>query len=1033
MAAIDKDPLRDRLKKLSDGQFEELLDRLEVDASYLRLQRPRSETIIDLFAVLDQEDFGLVRLDRCLQDLGFFKQFVPKGTYPIGEGLKQREEERERRAGPVEPEAFYTFRAEAAWLGIFRDWDAPRSFREELTRAVIENARQNRNFPAGAIVGPGGSGKSVALRRLGLDLADRSHSVWWVENPERFIRDGLPELVEVAGEERHFLLLDEAQSLEGEDVRRLKKELEKHRSIAIVLAGRSLGKFQSKRVPVFNPDGVADRVAILEKVAEIMPAWAATARQLAAEPLQKARLIRILVVLARGQDPVPQTLEDLEEKFLDILVADYERIRTKLPGLAKAVMAAAAVHEAGGFFSRETLIKLADSYQPGGQIPELLQDLENNPRWQLLSPLMSPDPKHDTWIFHHDELAEGLLEAGGEEENRFDDFYGDDAWRRTVLDRIVRYGSNYSSSYALAAFVRQSSRPIIDEKKAIKYINQLLDCGNNHHAYPLLIIDDALSLDGNKRVNLLLATARAIPTNQHIWQSIWGWIRKNNWDKKRRNQFLEQLYQAGCRDQEILVPFLKYLPKEKAQVFANEWLSNSQYLSNSQHLRLICECLARLGTNAKAQALQFLEEPSQNPVIVCRCLELLGTDARNQALQLLDDPHQHKGVICRCLELLGADAKDQALQLLDDPHQHKGVICRCLELLGADAKDQALQLLDDPHQHKGVICRCLELLGADAKDQALQLLNDPHQVSEVICRCLELLGADAKDQALQLLDDPHQHKGVICRCLELLGDEAIPFAIERMRSWAEVEPDVLARCFQIAGNTPAAQQAAEEILKAWDDDKRKIKDVHRICALRAPFDTDLRIQRAKEVLRDWHRQYRPLVTAALTAFWNRPDAVEGYCRAILNSWNHDISYRHKHKKKLKQPYEGHIIKALAHPTLQQQGESERRSRQMLRKEERSPGFLSPELKTKAEAICRGEILAWSGELEDGISLREGSANVLQSKAPDPTERPPKPPRRKRKLQPKKQKQPQPPQQKNNPPVEAWKQKLAQLQESDRDP
>ena len=296
--------------------------------------------------------------------------------------------------------------------------------------------------------------------------------------------------------------------------------------------------------------------------------------------------------------------------------------------------------------------------------------------------------------------------------------------------------------------------------------------------------------------------------------------------------------------------------------------------------------------------------------------------------------------------------------MLEDPATRPDVLCRCLDLLGEEAKDKAKKLLADPATPPEVLCRCLDLLGTEAKDEAKTLLADPATQREVLCRCLNLLGEEAKNEAKKLLADPATPPEILCRCLDLLGEEAIPFAVKRIRGWTDTNPALLVRCFQVAGATTEAQKAAEEMLTAWD---KRVPPMLRIAALRAPFDTPLRIQRAREVLDNWRQQYRPLVAAALMAFWNDADAVIEYCEAIISRWHKEISYRHKHRLP---EYDGHIIKALSHPALRQ--ESRKAVQNMLSVEAKRPGFLGAELRRQAENIMQGQWPSWS-ESEEGIS------------------------------------------------------------------
>jgi len=661
---ISRDKLFIRLELLTNSQFKAMLFRLDNDipASHLP-SGDASQTVcaIDLIRLLEQQSkLGL--LQRLLDELDWFKEFLPEGAYPVGQKLREREEARERQDMEeaeargeypedyrVTPEKFYTFKPEANWLGIFRGWDAPWTFHSELLQRVIDASRSRNNCPAAAIIGHGGSGKSVALRRLAIDLADQGYKVWWVKEAEQLLQFGLSKLAE-ADDSPQFLLVDDIHYLEDGYAKRYRRYLQKNRSLVLVVAGRGLPTAFRVRVGpgsgLFDPYDAGDRGLVLNKIADVIPKWADTAKELATEPLQKARLIRLLVVLARRKVP-PRNLEELEGFFLEILADDIDKIRSVLPGLADAVIDATAIREVGRDISRVTLIALADYRQPEKHIPTLLEDVIGNQRWKVLESLISHNPEYDTVQFHHDELAEGIILAGGE--NYLGSrIIGDDAWRREILDVVINRGSVFSSSYALSGFVRQYP-DIISQERALEYIRQLLAAGNGHHAYLRLIVDEAVDLEQQERLELLLAAARVIPFNPWLWGTVWVWIQRHYQKKEERGKVLEQLYQAGCKSFAILIPLLQHLPHKSACIIAKRLLKESEY-----------------------------------PDVLCTCLNLLGNEAKDDAKRLLNKS-EDKDVLCTCLKLLGNEAKDDAKRLLNKS-EYPDVLCTCLNLLGNEAK-----------------------------------------------------------------------------------------------------------------------------------------------------------------------------------------------------------------------------------------------------------------------------------------------------------------------------------------------------------
>ena len=905
---VDPNSLLEQLNKLTDSQREELLFRFDVDEAHLRTGVTKNQQNIDLIRLFQQQESGLHLLQNALREFAFFKGFIPAGTYPVGDELRQREEAREQDAmqaaatrgdapeyGKITPEKFYSFQRGTEWLGVFRQWDGPRSFRADLLETTIRNSRNRRNCPATAIIGHGGCGKSVALRRLALDLAEEGYKVWWAESPERLVEFGLDDFIDNENKPQ-FLLIDEIQDLDSSYVERLRRHLKKYPFLVLVVAGRSLPReLRLGTKDQFTPNEAADRVIILDKIAEVLPGWATAASQLKAESLREVRLVRILVVLARRQDPVPQTLEELEEVFLQILVDDLERIREQFPGLATAIVDGAVFREVGIVsLHRCALIALANYHQPHANIPTLFEQVTSNRRWDLLTSLLSFEPTQNYLLFHHAELAEGLLQASQE---GLIEPYVDNAYRRAILETSICLAVNSKGDTEISREIAEVSsellrcffyqlKNLVDPTIILDYIYQLLNAEVPHYAYFSLVVEDILDLTQEKRLEIFLIAARLVPRrqigNNTLWRSVLEWV-QDSYPENIQDKIFQQLYQAGCQSFVIL----------------NEWL------------------------------------------------------------QLLPR----------------GEAKEKARVLLTTPGQAHQVLCSCLALLGEEAKEEARALLTTPGQDQQVLCSCLELLGKEAKEEALVLLTTPGQAHQVLCSCLALLGEEAKEEALVLLTTLEQNPKVLCSCLALLGEEAKTFAQEKIKSWAETNSVVLARCFAVAGDTPEAEKAAEEILLRWQAGK-KLTSAHKIVALRAPFDTELRTEMALQVLKNWRAEYRPLVTSAFTAFWNDPDAVTDYCRQILRRWDGEIEYQHRNRhKNYRRRHDGHIIKALAHPSLRRQARAA--AKRMLQREKNAPGFLTPLLHQRAVETTQGQFPLWTGEEEETEPLQTHQMAVLR--------------------------------------------------------
>ncbi|MEG4252337.1 P-loop NTPase [Microcoleus sp. Pol10D4] len=929
---VDSHNLLEQLNKLLDSQQETLFSRLDVDKAHIRMNVTPSQKNIDLIQIFEQPGYGLERIQKALRDLSFFKEFMPPGTYLVGDELLQQEESREQKDMQaakargdepkdykITPEKFYSFQRGTEWLGVFREWDAPRSFRTELLKTTIKNSQnyRNRPCPATAIIGRGGSGKSVALRRLALDLVDEDYKVWWVENPQKLVDSGLDEFIDHEGQPQ-FLLIDEIQDMDTSYLKRLREDLRKYPFLVLVVAGRLLPrelKFgaKDKDKNQFIPNEATDRIIILDKIAEVLPAWEKMAYQLKAESLREARLVRILLVLARGQEPVPKTLEELEDVFLHILVDDLERIREQFSGLATAIMDAAIFRQLGmGGLYPSVLIALANDYQPCAKIPMLFQPVTDNPRWDVVNSLLSFDHSQSYFLFHHDELAEGLIQATSSEKKLIEP-YIDDSYRRAILDRTIGLAVNSKDNTEIAEvgsellrlFFLYKFKNALDSKTILQYINQLLDAKVAHYAYLSLVAENILDLTPEQRLEMFLIAAELVPTrqigNNILWRSVLKWVQDSYPENNIQDQILNQLYQAGCRSYVLMRGWLNNLGPTQAKLRAKEWIKDSQ-----EH-RILCRCLKLLGKEAQPEALKLLNEEGQNPQVICHCLALLGQEATEDARKLLNKPGQNPFVICRCLDLLGQEAKEDARKLLNKPGQHPFVICRCLELLGAEAKEKAHELLTTPGQNRDVICRCLELLGQEAKEKAHELLTTPGQ-----------------------------------------------------------DPQVLCRCITVASDTPEAQKVVEEILLRWQAGEN-LNFAYKNAALRVPFDTKLQKEMALQVLYKWRAEQRLLVASALTVLCNDPDAVIDVCTQILRRWDQEIEYQLLNKRKCPERNDVHIITALAHPNLRKQARAV--AIKMVQKEADSPGFLTPLLHEQVLEIAQGKFPSWSGKEEETEPLQ----------------------------------------------------------------
>ena len=926
---------------------------------------------------------------------GRVQQPPPRGVYKVDASLRTSEEDRERvkvdRARVqedavedcrIDPRAFYSLRAGAQWLAVFRNWDAPRSFRNQLLDLVMKRSEAPDGTLAAAIVGPGGSGKSVALRRLAVDLWGHGRDVWWIRDLAGFLQSGLTELGERSTVPQ-IVLLDRSDQHKG-DLRLLLAQIKEYENIIPVLAGREMSgsiRWPTPGTGLFEPDESADRVAILRKIAELVPSWAQAAKQLEAEPLRRARLVRTLLVLARKSD-MPKTVEKIESAFEEILSDDVLRAGTAVPGLAEAIVEAAVLRDAGVSIDHATFVALADLHRPGARV--LLDEVWENERWRSVHPLMEHGAGN-RWRFHHDELASGILSAA----NAYHRPLGnhvlvDAAWRRRTLMWIMEHGHFTTRSPALCGLVVRWP-DLIPPEKAIAYLKQLMADNCQHSSYLDLALAEELRIDDTVRYELLDHIATTGPMFPHFWALAHRWLHAHR-SARDRNLIATHIIDVSVQRQggvahSIMIVCLNMMDAHTAREHARRLV-----LSTPNH-EVQCVCLNLLGDEAIVFARQLIQSATEQDVL-CACLKLLREEAKPRARELLKSNRDHS-VITTCLKILGSEAKTEAMRLLRESTDHD-VLCACLRIVGIEARDDARRLLEEhpepylarvclevlgkesPDALRRVLrrpargdvhCLALKLLGAEGRDDARRLLRESTHTA-LRCVCLNILGLEAKDDAHRLLyasDTPYEVRN---RCLAILGDEGLPYALEQLSKWRNVHPDVVSSCLGVAWRTREGQAVAKEILENWDTAPRQL----RVAALGTPSRLPVRLICAEEVLRRWTSEPRMLVAAALNAYGEKAAAVTSTCRAIISRWRDEIEWQ---KSRGHDRHDTHVVKAMSHPLLR--NESRAAAHDMLREEAAQPGLLTQDLKECAEGAARNKFAPWAQEQRASMRRRLGAS------------------------------------------------------------
>lgn len=978
----------------------------------------------------DLFDYGLQWLRSGTSELD--RDLLQHHIYPINEHLFTALEQLEagyeelanKRDEPSDlycatPEKFYTFRRGTSWIGVHRGWDVKRHFHDELLEQILRVPQSRFGKPPTAgIVGPGGSGKSISLRRLAIDLVGKDKDVWWVDQSSKLGVSGVQEKLGRGEVNHRFLLVDEVEHLDDKVAEEVLRLVSNTPSLNLIVAGRSLpgpirGRLRSSD-RLIELKLARDREAILDKIAEIKPEWSESARILKQAPFREARLIRVLLVLARA-GAAPGDREELEQKFVEIVKDDVIRVADEVSArVALAVVESACVRTVGYDVSLGTFARLAGVSDVGEYDQSVLEPTGDNRRWQILSPLMEPDEQTETAVFQHDELAWGILEAAKQgllmgtklqcevPNAELLPPTGDPQWMRGVLQQILQEGSRPSSSVALYGFARDRMSAV-GEKTIRSGLKTLLEQKNDHYRYLMMLVDGTLQLEKSECKRLLFKAAEIVPLKDVYWGFV---IHHQPWLRKDERLLRKLYYEVGCRAAPILVALLKILPKAEKQQLAKECLESSNRhtseIALAASLRVledggapwvrdhIDEARVRRHAELYRSCLHALprEEASENVATVLNTWwESLGEPGKESWI--------NPEVIAACMKKQPQLGKIYARMYLERVHSenvvgHPAILGQSLDLLGTEASKYALSILSNwPEYGLQTLEKSINIAeernpkAARRFAQAYlgEYIKNPDQVGiqNLTTRSLRLLGSEACDKAQAILDlDSKPDSSVLAVALETLagegdetedskkGDLAEEYAERILRSEDEIEWDLLSISLRLAPqNSRVVKCRVINLLQEEDEEggwSSEIPSWLKARALSHRVEDPIRKERAHSILEEWQKRHRRLVSAALRAYWDCPEEVREVCNAILERWHQDLYYQHKND--FDTIYGGHIRKALANPSIPRVRRRES-VRQMWEEHQRNTGFIPDKLVLRLEGILvADEWPQWSSHWEE---------------------------------------------------------------------
>ncbi|MFA6008934.1 MAG: caspase family protein [Desulfobacteraceae bacterium] len=633
------------------------------------------------------------------------------------------------------PENFYGALPPVQWWGVINGLVAEQT----LYEAVVQHVRQAIHAAYPPVIallhGSGGMGKSVMLRRLGVDLAAEV-DVWWLDEPQTLLEEQENAQAKLLESGRlQLILLDDWSSLDPDSQKALRGWFEHlvksgdGQTIKFVLTSRY---WQAEQLPwkliyansLFDFDQLGnlarDNPVLLDKaVAQLGGSdWDAAAQELHSPQMAQTKPFHLLFVLMRLSEDAHLRAKliakrgsslGFEHIFLDIIQDDLENLWRDdyKKGLAAAVSTMAYLHmQYRPYLSRTAFVKLSDRYNP--TYPLLTSSHPAD--WGILkyylythrNPIKNWENNEYYIAFIKDDFAESIAALDKHGHHHVENRWAVD------LDFLIREAEKYSAS-VLFAKVCQISPFIWTFAQKQELIEHLLQQDNNHHAYAQALLYDNVLDDESKRWQLIQRYLEIVETNHSFNSSFLLWAKQ--FAPERVLDFAHRQFEIpdGLHGVSLFILVLM-LGREEARPFAKKLLEQTDGQSS---LSISAALKVLEPEEARPFAKKLLEQTGQVKEVICTALGLLEPEeARPFAKKLLEQTGQDKEAICTALGLLEPEeARPFAKKLLEQTGQGHQVICTAIGLLGREAEDYALAVLENWKVHPmNVVLRCLNVV-----------------------------------------------------------------------------------------------------------------------------------------------------------------------------------------------------------------------------------------------------------------------------------------------------------------------------------
>ena len=602
------------------------------------------------------------------------------------------------------PLQFYSSNNIVQWYGLLQKWDAPRQQYSGICQSIASSFDDiYSDMPVAAVVrGDGGSGKSVLLRRIALDLRSQYTVYWIADNAEDFINNEWVYDIDNNSTEKYLLIVEDwyrnfASTEDRSTANRLLQKVKSKTNVRLLIGDRHS---QSTYYPKIN-QAIYDLRSkengkLLEYISNIVPEWENKFQETEQEKLLKTGLFQILFVYQYAD--TANTLNRAENYFLEVVQSDFKHLvksdKQFYKGLAHALYVYANLYTDFALtLSPEAVIVLAEFYSGSKRPIKLKQNslaLVDDPIiHRYLNVIVKNSQGKEYFIvrFLHDTLA-------------------DEGWKNVIVDKRDAFDFNHSIIEILNSLrsqktnndlskviyrITQVNCGLLSKEQIISICGHLIDSHCESPLYVCILFDEKLlEITDEVRISFIDRLVGFGNERSGIWAPITDWI-KNNLTVKEQLSIFRKIVGGGNICQSVLTNYYRLLDEPELKQFVISDF-NLDKMKDPYYTELTTVILDRIGSDADVliivrNYLKSLEYRWDNNVFP-KCLKLIkGEDvAKTAAQNYLQSPSPENTVenFCACLKVLDLEASKVIVDILnsDIENYHHTIVYGSLAVVG---------------------------------------------------------------------------------------------------------------------------------------------------------------------------------------------------------------------------------------------------------------------------------------------------------------------------------------------------------------